>query len=139
MFGTVPRHSFRSHLLSSTFSPVLRSTLSQRINPSSGGDTTFSHSAWNGIEPQWLSMLTQLRSSKCSSSMFLLNGNLPMFVLNVIRTSQYLHQLRSSSMLTQRVDLPSFEFSSLPVGGHRILFNQTMSKLSQYNIHPHCT
>ena len=46
MLGTVPRHSIRSHLLSSTFSPVLRSTRSQLINPSSGGDTKFSHSAW---------------------------------------------------------------------------------------------
>ena len=53
---------------------------------------------WNGLEPKWLSMLTHLRSSKCS--MFVLNVNRPMFVLNVVRTSPYLHQLRSSSMLT---------------------------------------
>ena len=44
MLGTVPRHSIRYHLLSSYIFLVLRSTLSQRINPSSGGDTRFSHS-----------------------------------------------------------------------------------------------
>ena len=65
MLGTVPRHSIRSHLLSSTFSPVLRSTLSQRFNPSSGGDTKFSRSAW--IEVSGNKSVCLIDSARCTT------------------------------------------------------------------------